>query len=65
MIELSGIVPTIIGRSLQGLVLLYTSRMNCSGILLRGKFDDQESTSSIWIAIPYLPMPVVPMSNVH
>ena len=65
MIELSGNVPMIRGRSLQGLVLLYTSTMNCSGMLLRGTFDDKDSKSSIWIAILYFSMPVVPMSSVH
>ena len=65
MIELSGNVPMMRGRSLQELVLVYTSRMNCSGMLLRGTFDDKDSKSSIWMAIPYVPMPVVPMSSVH
>ena len=65
MIELSGNVPMMRGRSLQGLVPLYISTMNCSGMLLRGTFDVQDSKSSIWIAIPYFPMPVVPMSSVH
>ena len=65
MYELSGNVPMMRGRSLQGLVLLYTSTMNCSGMLLRETFDVKDSKSSIWMAMPYLPMPVVPMSSVH
>ena len=63
--ELSGNVPMIRGRSLQGLVLLHTSIMNCSGMLLRGTFDVRDTKSSIWMAIPYFPMPVEPMSSVH